>query len=67
MKKVWTHKIEVDVELCGFMVPKNAQSMVNIWAMGRDSSILTNPDQFMPKRFLNNKIDFKGQDFEGCL
>ncbi|KAH1068287.1 hypothetical protein GLYMA_03G021200v4 [Glycine max] len=58
------HKSEVDVELCGFMVPKSAQILVNVWATGRDSSIWTNPNQFTPERFLESDIDFKGQDFE---
>ncbi|RDX66174.1 Geraniol 8-hydroxylase, partial [Mucuna pruriens] len=57
------HKSKDDVELRGFMVPKSAQILVNVWAMGRDSSIWTNPNQFMPERFLESCIDFKGQDF----
>ncbi|XP_061347461.1 geraniol 8-hydroxylase-like [Gastrolobium bilobum] len=58
------HKSEVDVELWGYMVPKSAQILVNVWALGRDSSIWTNPNEFMPERFLESNIDFKGQDFE---
>uniref|UniRef100_A0A7N2MEY2 Uncharacterized protein n=1 Tax=Quercus lobata TaxID=97700 RepID=A0A7N2MEY2_QUELO len=58
------HKAETEVEMCGFTVPKNAQILVNVWAMGRDSSIWTNPDLFMPERFLEQDIDFKGQYFE---
>ncbi|XP_065632847.1 cytochrome P450 76T24 isoform X2 [Quercus suber] len=58
------HKAETEVEMCGFTVPKNAQILVNVWAMGRDSSIWTNPDLFMPERFLAQDIDFKGQYFE---
>ncbi|BAT97806.1 hypothetical protein LR48_Vigan07g158600 [Vigna angularis] len=58
------HKPEVDVELCDFMVPKSSQILVNVWAMGRDSSIWTNPDEFRPERFLESDLDFKGQDFE---
>ncbi|KAF7844728.1 geraniol 8-hydroxylase-like [Senna tora] len=58
------HKSEEDVELCGFVVPKNAQILVNVWAMGRDSSVWENPNQFMPERFLNSEIGFKGHDFE---
>ncbi|XP_061347279.1 geraniol 8-hydroxylase-like [Gastrolobium bilobum] len=58
------HKSEVDVELCGYMVPKSAQILVNVWAMGRDSSIWTNPNEFMPERFLKSEIDFKGQYLE---
>ncbi|KAE9610717.1 hypothetical protein Lal_00021233 [Lupinus albus] len=53
-----------NVELCGYMVPKHAQIMINAWAMGRDSTIWANPNEFIPERFLNNEIDFKGQYFE---
>ncbi|XP_025634214.1 cytochrome P450 76T24 isoform X1 [Arachis hypogaea] len=53
-----------DIEICGFMVPKNAQVWVNVWGMGRDSSIWTNPNEFMPQRFLESNIDFRGNDFE---
>ncbi|KAL1331434.1 geraniol 8-hydroxylase isoform X1 [Arachis ipaensis] len=58
------HRPEDDVELCGYMVPKNAQILTNVWAMGRDSSVWTNPNEFMPERFLESEIDFKGQNFE---
>ena len=58
------HKSKNDVKLCGYMVPKNTQILVNVWARGRDSSIWTNPNEFMPERFLESEIDFKGQDFE---
>ncbi|KAJ8421900.1 LOW QUALITY PROTEIN: hypothetical protein Cgig2_027516 [Carnegiea gigantea] len=33
------HKTTMDVELCGYRVPKNAQVWVNVWSMGRDPSI----------------------------
>uniref|UniRef100_A0A7N2MEC7 Cytochrome P450 n=1 Tax=Quercus lobata TaxID=97700 RepID=A0A7N2MEC7_QUELO len=58
------HKAETNVEMRGFIVPKNAQILVNVWAMGRDSSIWTNPNLFMPERFLEQDIDFKGKNFE---
>ncbi|KAB1218857.1 Cytochrome P450 76C4 [Morella rubra] len=58
------HKAEADVEMCGFTVPKNAQILVNVWAMGRDSSIWPNPTLFSPERFLEKDIDYKGRDFE---
>ena len=58
------HKAETNVEMRGFIVPKNAQILVNVWAMGRDSSIWTNPNLFMPERFLEQEIDFKGKNFE---
>ncbi|KAD3069184.1 hypothetical protein E3N88_37064 [Mikania micrantha] len=58
------HQAIHDVEIQGFMVPKNAQILCNVWAMGRDPKIWSNPEKFMPERFLKVDIDYKGQDFE---
>ena len=58
------HKAETNVEMSGFIVPKNAQILINVWAMGQDSSVWQNPNVFMPERFLVQDIDFKGRDFE---
>ncbi|KAI3444658.1 hypothetical protein Pfo_001323 [Paulownia fortunei] len=59
-------KAEAGAEINGYIVPKNAQIFVNVWASGRDSSIWPNADSFMPERFLNHndQIDFRGKDFE---
>ena len=53
-----------DIELAGFTVPKDAQILVNIWSIGRDSSIWTNPNLFEPERFLESEIDFKDKNFD---
>uniref|UniRef100_M1A611 Cytochrome P450 n=1 Tax=Solanum tuberosum TaxID=4113 RepID=M1A611_SOLTU len=37
---------------------------VNAWAIARDPEIWENQEEFMPERFLNSDIDFKGQDYE---
>ena len=58
------HKSNDDVELAGFTVPKNARILVNVWSIGRDPSIWTNPNLFEPERFLEREIDFKGKNFE---
>ncbi|KAL6190558.1 hypothetical protein ACLB2K_036952 [Fragaria x ananassa] len=59
-------KAETDVEIGGYIVPKGAQVLVNIWAIGRDPSIWDNPNSFMPERFLgsDNQIDDMGNNFE---
>ncbi|KAG2380865.1 Cytochrome P450 [Vigna angularis] len=55
------HKSVAEVDICGFQVPKDAQVLVNVWSTGRDSSIWTDPNSFVPERFLGNE-DFKGED-----
>lgn len=42
-------KVEVDTKINGYIIPKNLQIFVNIHAIGRDSSILLNPDSFDPE------------------
>ncbi|XP_076941160.1 cytochrome P450 76T24-like [Bidens hawaiensis] len=53
-----------DVEVQGFVIPKNAQIFCNNWAIGRDPKVWSNPNEFMPERFLEAKIDYRGQDLE---
>ncbi|KFK37349.1 hypothetical protein AALP_AA4G245200 [Arabis alpina] len=57
-------KSESDVEIFGFIVPKNSEVWVNAWAIGRDSSVWENPTRFEPERFLLREIDWKDKNFE---
>ena len=57
-------KVETDLEILGYAVPKNAQVLVNAWAIGRDSRTWSNPNSFEPERFLESEIDVKGRDFQ---
>lgn len=38
------HKSVAEVDICGFRVPKDAQVLVNVWSMGRDPGIWTDPN-----------------------
>ena len=58
------HKVETDVEICKFIVPKNTQVVVNAWAIGQDPINWLNPNKFMLERFIECEIDVKGKDFE---
>nr|AKH41024.1 cytochrome P450 CYP76AA24 [Thuja plicata] len=61
------HRAATSCEIEGFLIPKNTQVLVNVWAMGRDPNVWKEPTKFMPERFLEGEKaskDFKGQDFE---
>ncbi|CAI0427510.1 unnamed protein product [Linum tenue] len=52
------------VVINGCQIPAKTRIIVNSWAIGRNSSHWTQPDQFIPERFLNSSIDYKGNDFQ---
>ncbi|KAI0531006.1 hypothetical protein KFK09_000555 [Dendrobium nobile] len=51
-------------ELCGFMIPKKARVVVNVWAIARDPKFWVNPDNFYPERFDDSTHDFRGTKYE---
>lgn len=57
-------KVEADVKLSNYIVPKGYDLLVNVWAICRDPNTWENPNCFIPERFLGSEIDFKGQHFE---
>ncbi|KAL1812601.1 hypothetical protein ACET3Z_022666 [Daucus carota] len=57
-------QVTEDVELSGYIIPKNSQVLVNVWAFGRDPTIWENPLSFQPERFMDSKVDVYGHDLE---
>ncbi|KAK1433639.1 hypothetical protein QVD17_10553 [Tagetes erecta] len=53
-----------DTILHGYKIKKKTIVYVNAFAIGRDVEYWEKPEDFLPERFLDSDIDFKGNDFE---
>lgn len=52
------------VKVGGYDIPAKTRVFVNVWAIQRDPTLWDRPLEFIPERFDNNPIDYKGQDFQ---
>lgn len=48
----FTHTTTCDTELDGYELPKGTLVMFNFWSAHRDPTVFTDPDKFVPERFL---------------
>ncbi|KAJ4846588.1 hypothetical protein Tsubulata_024709 [Turnera subulata] len=61
------HEAIEDCYIGGYHIPKGTRVFANLWKLHRDPNIWSNPDKFMPERFLTEEtgaVDVFGQHFE---
>ena len=51
-----------DIKLKGYDIPAKTTVHINAWAIQRDPKFWESPEEFLPERFENSEVDFKGQD-----
>jgi cytochrome P450 len=53
-----------ECEIDGFTIPKETKVLINAWAIGREAKSWEVPEEFIPERFIDSQVDFKGNDFQ---
>ncbi|KAK2641040.1 hypothetical protein Ddye_022803 [Dipteronia dyeriana] len=48
----------------GFDIPIGAKIIVNAWAIARSPEYWTQPESFIPERFIDSSIDYMGANFD---
>ncbi|XP_058772763.1 cytochrome P450 71D8-like [Vicia villosa] len=48
----------------GYEIPKNTKVIINAWAVARDPEYWNDAEMFIPERFDDSDVDFKGNNFE---
>ncbi|KAJ8690937.1 hypothetical protein PTI98_010555 [Pleurotus ostreatus] len=57
------HRLTMDDEYKGYIIPKGSTIFVNVWALLRDEEVYSDPGTFKPERFLKDgEIDPKTLD-----
>nr|QWK52250.1 cytochrome P450 71B4-4 [Isatis tinctoria] len=52
------------IKIQGYDIPPKTVVMVNAWSIGRDPKHWEDPEEFIPERFINCPVDYKGHSFE---
>ena len=52
------------VKFRGYDFPPKTRALINVFTIQRDPKIWDRPEEFVPDRFQDNRVDFKGLDFE---
>ncbi|AES71483.1 cytochrome P450 family 71 protein [Medicago truncatula] len=52
------------VKLGGYGIPDKTTVYINAWVIQRDPEFWEMPEDFLPERFENNKVNFNGQNFQ---
>lgn len=52
------------IKVQGYDIPPKRRILINAWAIARDPKLWTNPEEFIPERFIDSHVDYRGQHFE---
>ncbi|KAL5564925.1 hypothetical protein UlMin_028089 [Ulmus minor] len=53
-----------NVQIGGYHIPAKTRVLINAFAIQRDPTVWDKPEEFLPERFENNSLDFRGQHYQ---
>ncbi|XP_039250594.2 cytochrome P450 2U1-like isoform X2 [Styela clava] len=56
------HKTTSEITVQGFKIPPNTTILANFWGSQRDPKIVTDPNKFLPERFIDSNGRFVNND-----
>ncbi|KAJ7568721.1 hypothetical protein O6H91_01G045700 [Diphasiastrum complanatum] len=57
------HESIRETKIAGYFIPKNSLVLINIHGLGRNPDVWENPLQFMPERFMGDKVELRDAEF----
>ncbi|KAL8465644.1 hypothetical protein ACS0TY_034935 [Phlomoides rotata] len=61
---LFPRKSTQDTKVLGYEIASGTHVVINVWAIARDPSFWDNSEDFIPERFLDTNIDFRGLHFD---
>ncbi|KAJ7568506.1 hypothetical protein O6H91_01G034900 [Diphasiastrum complanatum] len=57
------HESIRETKIAGYIIPKNSLVLINTHGLGRNPDVWENPLQFMPERFIGDKVELRDAEF----
>uniref|UniRef100_A0A7N0VMD7 Cytochrome P450 n=1 Tax=Kalanchoe fedtschenkoi TaxID=63787 RepID=A0A7N0VMD7_KALFE len=57
-------KTTAKTQMLGYLIQEGVRVVINAWAIARDPKVWDQPDKFIPERFNDSLVDYRGQHFE---